>query len=215
MSSPRWPVVLFDLDGTLVDTVGLIISSFQHAWRVVFDEQLDAEVARSWIGRTLPDVFAPYGTQKASELNDAFVRYNIVELPRQQRNYPGVADVLAALASAGAAVGIVTSKRLRGAALSLEVAGIMGVPLLATLESTAAHKPDSAPLLYALDKLGRRPDETVYVGDAVVDVQAARAAGCSAVAVTWGAGERLGLEAARPDVLVHSAADLAAVLLRH
>ncbi|MDO4718295.1 MAG: HAD-IA family hydrolase [Propionibacteriaceae bacterium] len=212
MSSARWPVVIFDLDGTLVDTVGLIVSSFQHTWREGFGEDLDAGVARSWIGRTLPDLFAPYGPEKAEELKELFITYNVAELPRQQRTYPGVAGLLDRLHRAGVVTGIATSKRRPTAQLSLDVAGITGVRLLATLEDTPRHKPDPAPLLHALDQLGSTPEEAVYVGDAVVDIQAARAAGLASVAVSWGAGLPDALAAARPDALVDHAEELWEVL---
>lgn len=208
VNSLRWPVVIFDLDGTLVDTVGLIVSSFQHTWKAGLGEDLDADTARSWIGRTLPDIFAPFGPQKAEELRDIYVTHNVAELPHQQRTYPGVNDLLDRLRDSGATIGIVTSKRRSTAQLSLDVAAISGIDLLATLDDTTRHKPDPAPLLLALDKLDCLPEDAVYVGDAVVDIQAAKAAGIASVAITWGAGDRDALTSQYPDAIAGTTDDL-------
>ena len=85
--------------------------------------------------------------------------------------------------------------------------------VLVTLEDTEEHKPDPAPLLLAVERMGCTPAEAVYVGDAVVDVQAARRAGMAAVGVTWAAGARSDVVAARPDVVADTVDDLRAALL--
>ena len=81
-----------------------------------------------------------------------------------------------------------------------------------TAEDTTRHKPGPEPMLHALELLGSTPAEAVYVGDARYDVEAARAAGLAAVAVTWGAGDRASLEAAAPDAIADTPAELGAVL---
>lgn len=214
MTDTRWPIVLFDLDGTLVDTVDLIISSFQYTWREAFGADLDPDLARSWIGRPLKDIFAPYGSGKSQELHELYVSHNLTELPSRQRRYDGIPELLDALRASGAIVGIVTSKRRETARMSLDAAGINGIELLAAMQDTTEHKPKPAPLQYALNLLGRRADEAVYVGDAVVDVQAARNAGTASVAVTWGAGTPTALAAEQPDAIVHQVTELLSVLTK-
>jgi pyrophosphatase PpaX len=81
------------------------------------------------------------------------------------------------------------------------------------MEDTDVHKPNPEPLLLALARLGAGATECVYIGDAVVDVQAARAAGMAAIAVTWGAGERADLVAAGPLAVVDTMEELRAQLL--
>ncbi len=87
------------------------------------------------------------------------------------------------------------------------------VDVVAGLEDTERHKPDPAPLLHGAAGLGVDPATCVYVGDAVVDVEAARAAGMGAVAVTWGAGEAGALAASGPDAVLDTVGELAAFLL--
>ena len=214
MSLQRWPVVLFDLDGTLADTIGLIVASYNHAFREVMGTERDEREIRSWIGRPLLESFAAVAPGHAAELDRVYRAWNIAQTPTLLREYPGVREVLLTLGEAGVPTGVVTSKRRETALLALRGVGLDGlVPLLATLEDTEEHKPLPAPLLHAAATLGVPPSDCVYVGDAVVDVVAARNAGMGAVAVTWGAGERAALEAAGPDELVTDAEELRRVLL--
>ncbi len=123
-------------------------------------------------------------------------------------------ELLEQLTAAGVTIAVATSKRRETARLALVGVGIDHlVDVVAALEDTAAHKPAPDPLLHAAATMGVDPAACVYVGDATVDVLAARAAGMSAVAVTWGAGERDALAATSPDALVDTIPDLAAYLL--
>ena len=121
---------------------------------------------------------------------------------------------MADLAGAGVRLGAATSKRRGSAAEALRLAGLdTYLDVLVTLEDTDEHKPDPAPLLLAVERLGGSPAESTYVGDAVVDVQAARRAGMGAVGVTWGAGTWADVVAAEPDVVVDTVEELRAALL--
>lgn len=123
-------------------------------------------------------------------------------------------ELLEALTAAGVRVAVVTSKREQTARLALEGVGIDHlVRVVAGLEDTERHKPAPDPLLHGAAALGVDPATCAYVGDATVDLQAARAAGMAAVAVTWGAGERDALAAEEPDALVDDVTALGALLL--
>ena len=84
---------------------------------------------------------------------------------------------------------------------------------LVTIEDTTRHKPHPEPVLLAIARLGASPADAVYVGDAPYDIEAARAAGCAAVGVTWGAASAQALHAAGADAVATSPAELAGVLL--
>jgi pyrophosphatase PpaX len=213
VTSPRWSVVLFDLDGTLADTIGLIVASYNHAFRAVLDTERDEAEIRSWIGRPLIESFAEVSPEHAEELDRVYREWNIANTERLLRVYDGVAELLRDLTAAGVRTGVVTSKRRQTALMALRGVGLEGrLPLLATLEDTERHKPLPDPLLHAVTVLGVQPPSCVYVGDAVVDVEAARAAGLGAIAVTWGAGLASDLDAAAPDALAHSVGDLRVAL---
>ncbi len=212
---PRWPVVIFDLDGTLADTIGLIVASYNHAFRTVLGSgtERDAAEIRRWIGRPLLESFEAISPDHAIELDRVYREWNIAHTADFLREYPGVREILHDLEFAGARLGIVTSKRRQTALLAMRGVGIEDVPLVGALEDTVEHKPRPAPLLHGAAALGADPGNCVYVGDAVVDIQAARAAGMGAIAVSWGAGRRQDLAAAGPDALVDTAADLGVALL--
>lgn len=214
-AEPRWPAVVFDLDGTLADTVELIVASYQHAFTTVLGHEVDPVLIRSWIGRPLPTAFAEYDAEHADELLATYLPWNAANTERLIRSYAGVAELLTALDEAGVRVGIATSKRRESAQQAMDILGITPhAQVLVALEDTDRHKPDPTPLVLALDRLGCAAASAVYVGDAAVDVLAGRAAGMSTVAVTWGAGTLEQLNAAQPTAVVSTPEELAAVLLR-
>lgn len=111
-------------------------------------------------------------------------------------------------------MGVATSKLREPALTALRLAGLdHHVGVLVTIEDTDRHKPDPQPLLCAAERLGAVPEEAVYVGDAVVDIQAARNAGMAAIGVTWGAGTRDAVRDAQPDVVVDTVGQLLEALL--
>jgi len=196
MQTARWPVVVFDLDGTLVNTIPLIVASYRHALRAVLDQELDEATIRGWIGRTLVSTFRDVDPDRADELVEAYLDFNLEQMPHLVQPFEGVAELLADLRTAGLVVGVATSKRRHSAELTLASVGLQdAVPLTTTMEDTPTHKPAPEPVLHALDAL------------------AAHAAGTSSVAVTWGAGEPEALRAVTPTALVTSTDELRTVLL--
>jgi pyrophosphatase PpaX len=209
----RWPAVLFDLDGTLANTIPLIVASYNHALSSVVGQTLPEEEIKSWIGRPLVETFDAWPEHQV-ELDRIYRAWNLANHDDLIQEYAGVPALLADLAAAGVARGVVTSKRRSTAAAALQAVEIAEwVEILAALEDTDRHKPHPEPLLLGAARLGADPSVCVYVGDAVVDVVAARAAGMAAVAVTWGAGQPDQLKAAEPDFLVETVEDLRLVLL--
>jgi len=207
------PVVLFDLDGTLANSIDLIVESYQYAFATVAGRQVTRAQACSWIGQTLTQTFRTEDAERAAELETTYRAFNNSNLDRIM-GYPGTPELLDGLRSAGAVTGVVTSKGRGAADASLRQVGLAGaIDVLAARDDTTAHKPDPAPLLFALAGLGAAPAEAAYVGDAVFDVQAARAAGMTAIAVTWGAGLTDELAGLGPDALCATMDELRGVLM--
>lgn len=172
------------------------------------------EEARGWIGQTLHATFSQRYPERVKELIDCYVAWNVEHLAELLQEYPGVDELLAELSASGSTIGVVTSKRHAAAASTLEAAGLAGrLPVLVAMDDTDVHKPSPEPLLLAMERRGARAEESVYIGDAVVDIQAARAAGMAVIAVTWGAGERAALQAAGPLAVVDTMAELRDQLL--
>lgn len=196
----RWPVVLFDLDGTLANSIDLILASYAHAFGAVTGRRITSDEARPWIGETLAQTFGREAPGHVADLEAAYRVYYEAHIG-DVTGYPGAPELLADLRAAGATMGVVTAKRRPAAEMTMRRAGVAGlIDLIGTMEDAVAHKPDPEPLLVAARKLGADLDDCVYVGDAVYDIQAARAAGMAVAAVTWGAGEASELLALKPDV---------------
>jgi pyrophosphatase PpaX len=214
VTSPRWTTAVFDLDGTLADTIPLILESYQHAFRTILGREEDPAVIRSWIGRPLISAFQDHSAEHADELYETYLTWNADNTERLIREYDGIRDVLRDLAGSGVHIGVATSKRRESAQQAMDLLGLSEyVEVLVAMEDTERHKPDPTPLLLALERMGRSSNGSVYVGDAVVDVLAGKAAGMDTVAVTWGAGLSEALHGVRPTAIVSSADDLRGTLL--
>lgn len=199
--------VLFDFDGTLADTIPLIVASYRHALTAPdrpapTETPTDGEI-RSWIGRPLLETLETHRPGEGALLVDRYREHNLAHHDTLIAVVPGAADLVTELLDRQLPLGIVSSKRADTVRQGMRVTELPHVDVVVGLLETTAHKPDPAPLLEGARRLGVDPADCVYVGDAVVDVQAARAAGMAAIAVTWGAGEETALRAEAPDALVH------------
>lgn len=210
-----YSTVIFDLDGTLLDTIELIVESHRHALATVLAREEPEEVLRAGIGVPLLEQMRGFDEQRAQELFDAYRVFNRARHDEFVREYDGVLDVVAELRAAGVPIGIATSKMLDAVELAYAFVPRLRSLVDATVgfESTATHKPGPEPILHALELLGRPIEGACYVGDAPTDLAAAHAAGVDAIAVTWGAFSREPLAAARPHAIADTPAELLAILL--
>jgi pyrophosphatase PpaX len=210
----RFPVVLFDLDGTVIDSGAIILASMRHAAIEVLgvevpDEQLMAAVG----GPGLEAQMQALSPDCADELVTVYRAHN-EPLHDELVCCAGMDEVLVQLKDEGRRLGIVTAKRRQ--TVELAFARIPIEHLFETVvggDETKKHKPDPEPLVLALERLGAAPDDAVYVGDAPFDVKAAKAAGLYSVGVSWGGIHgRERLEAEEPDALVDTTEELLGVL---
>jgi pyrophosphatase PpaX len=203
----RPAVWLFDFDGTLADSVELIMASFRHATAEVLGTVPDDDVLRAGIGRPLIDQMRALDPDRAQELFDVYVEHNVAWHDRLLRPYPGVDALLARLRADGRRLGVVTSKRRPTAELGLRLLGLDGFETVIGWEDTDAHKPGPEPVLCALERMGAAPQDAIFVGDSAWDVRAGRAAGVATAAVLWGVGGREELEAEHPDLVFETAGE--------
>jgi len=210
----RFPTVLFDLDGTVVDSGGIILASMRHATREVLGrEYSDEELMKTVGGPGLEAQMVAIDPDRAVELVDVYRAHNI-PLHDELEACIGMEDVLARLHGEGRRLGVVTAKRRDTAELAFATVPLGHLfEVIVGGDETERHKPDPEPLLLGASRLGADPAQTAYVGDSPFDVLAAKAAGMYAVAVTWGRiHDRSKLETAEPDVIVDTAEELLAVL---
>jgi pyrophosphatase PpaX len=210
----RFPVVLFDLDGTVIDSGAIILASMRHAAKEVLGvEPDDAELMAAVGGPGLEAQMHALAPDRVEELVTVYRAHN-EPLHEGLASCAGIEDVLVKLKDEGHRLGIVTAKRR--ATVELAFAQVPLEHLFETVvggDETERHKPDPEPLLLALERLDARPEDAAYVGDAPFDIKAAKAAGLFSVGVTWGgihARERL--EQEEPDALVDTPEELHALL---
>jgi pyrophosphatase PpaX len=209
--------VLFDFDGTLVDTTEMIHQSMRHATSSVLGrDDIPREILLANVGRPLPRQMELIDAAKAESLLEAYRNHHEENHDDLIGEFPGVEESPSRLRSAGTKVAVVTSKRRSSVEMALRnFPGLRDVvDRFVTLEDTKEHKPHPEPLWRGLELLGGVPRErAAYVGDSPFDVQAAKAAGLTSVAVSWGAFSEDRLREAGPDHLVPDIASAVDVLL--
>ena len=195
-------VLLFDLDGTLIDSLDLILSSYRYTMRVHRDRELPDATWIAELGKPLVAVFAPHA-ESADETRAMVATYrehNAREHAARLREFPDVHEAISELRRKGATLGIVTSKMRDAALRGLATCRLDGYfDAVVCADDVAVHKPDPAPVLRALELLGAAPSEARFIGDSPHDIEAGRRAGVETVAVGWGPFARTALEAAGPD----------------
>ena len=204
----RYPVVLFDLDGTVVDTGAIILASMRHAAEtVVGGDWSDQQLMQAVGGPGLEAQMVALDPTRVDELVRVYRAHN-EPLHDTLECCVGMEDVLHELRDRGHRLGIVTAKRR--ITVDLAFARLPIEQLFETVvggDETEQHKPHPAPLQLALQRLGALPQDAAYVGDSPFDMQSAKAAGLYAIGVSWGrihGAERL----TDADVVVHGAEEL-------
>jgi pyrophosphatase PpaX len=188
----RFPIVLFDLDGTLVDSGAIILGSFHHATETVLqrrfpDEQILAQVG----GSNLVEQMQLLAPDRVDELVRVYRDHNDPQYSTLGC-FDGIVELLATLKRERRRLGVVSAKRKPTVQRVFEGAGVgMYFDVVVGSDDTERHKPHPEPVLKALELLDAQPDEAAYVGDSPFDVAAARAAGVYSVAVGWGGIHRV------------------------
>ncbi len=203
--------ILFDLDGTLIDSVRLILDSYHHTLR---QHGLPARTDAEW----LKGIGTPLQVQLGEWRDDAgtldamiatYRNYNLEHHDRMVTVYPGVVDAVREINLAGLQTGLVTSKNNQGAMRGLKLAGLEALlDVLVCADDVTNPKPHPEPVEKAVRLLGADPSTTLYVGDSVHDMHAGRAAGVQTAAALWGPFGRSHLESARPDYWLEMPDDL-------
>ena len=211
----RYGTVLFDLDGTLVDSGAMILASFQHATRTVLSREIPEHELLSAVGGPgLREQMEAIDPARVEELIEVYSAHN-AGLHDELQPCVGILDALAQLSAEGRHLAVVTAKRCTTLALAFEVLPELRRFFDVTVgaEDTTRHKPNPDPLLLALERLGASADDAVYVGDSPFDIQAAKAAQVGSVAVTWGRiHSRERLEREEPDAIVDTVEELLGAL---
>lgn len=210
--------LLFDLDGTLIDSIELIINSKRHAFdgfagRVPSDEEW-----RALIGRPLLDSFREFVSSDAEieRLVGRYREYQLAHHDRLVRAYDGVVAVIRELAAAGHPMALVTSKSDWLAERALKHVGLDdAIPVIVGCDTCTRHKPHPEPVFNALALLRAGAGDAIFVGDSPHDVEAGRAAGVYTVGVSWGAFTRDEMARCGADLVIDDIRDLPGAVARY
>ncbi len=228
-SFARTRAILFDLDGTLIDTTELILRCFDHTWQTVCGIRHSREALLMTFGIPLREAMRkllaeanqsvdaqdnePAETSKHNDLVenllDTYRAFNFANHDSIARPFAGTKQVISTLCARGYAIGVVTSKGRELALRGLKLCAIdTFVQQAVFLEDTTIHKPRPEPILAALERLQMQAGQAVYVGDSFHDMAAGRAAGVKTIAAAWGPMPRAELEREQPDFIAESMDDL-------
>jgi len=215
MAGTRPLAVLFDLDGTLIDSIELILNSAEHAFR---DRQGYVPSSAEWltgVGIPLATMFRRYARDDADveALIAKYREYQLANHDRLVRCYDQVVDVVDGLRADRHPLGIVTSKTGWLAQRGIDNVGLgQHFDVIIGCDMCNRHKPDPEPVRMALDRLGYEPDEAVFVGDSIYDMEAGNAAGVTTIAALWGPFTRADLLPAAPHHYLERISDLPRLL---
>lgn len=184
---PPCALLLLDLDGTLIDSIELIVRSFQHAGAAILGRALTRGEIVPTIGRPLVDVCAAMAPGRGPEMIAVYREWNHAHHDEYVTVYPGVFDMIRAVRERGVPLGIVSSKARVAAQPTFDRFGLDdGMATVILHDDTPRHKPLPDPLLVAAERVGVSPAACWYLGDSTHDMEAARAAGMIAVGAAWG-----------------------------
>lgn len=206
--------VLFDLDGTLIDSIDLILTSYHHTMAAHgLPPVSDADWLRG-VGTPLRVQLGQYCQPDAMDgLVATYREFNLGNHDRMVRPYEGVSELVAGLRATGRQTGVVTSKSREGTRRGLNLVGLQDqFDVLICVDDVTNPKPHPEPVEKAVAALGADPATTIYVGDSIHDLHSGRAAGVLTGAVLWGPFSREELAPAEPDYWFHTPGEMGRVL---
>jgi len=202
---------LFDLDGTLIDSVDLILRSYRHTMRRHRGHEPSDDVWMRGLGTPLWVQFRQFSDDPAEieAMVATYREYNLAHHDEMVRPYQGVVEAVRSLHRGANVLGLVTSKMRSGAVRGLRIAGLEDAfDVIVGSDEVTHPKPHPEPVLIALERLGAPPESAVFIGDSRHDLECGRAAGVKTAAVLWGPFDRAHLADLEPDYWLERPADL-------
>ena len=208
--------VLFDFDGTLVNTNDVIIASWQHTYMYYLGREESLEKITACFGEplllTMEREFPEVDPRESAEVYRNFQKENADELVKI---FPGIKELLESLKTDGFRMGVVTSRTRESAQRYMDMFGIGDYfEEMVSCDDTDIHKPNPEPILLCLKKMGITAEEALMVGDSPFDIKCANNAGVKSVLVGWritGDGQTL-IDDAREDFTIEEPAELTGIL---
>ncbi|MEG0830152.1 MAG: HAD-IA family hydrolase [Anaerovoracaceae bacterium] len=212
----RINTILFDFDGTVMDTNQVIINSWQHTYRTLENREEDVNlIVKTFgepLGTTMKKTFPKVPIEESLEIYRSYQRDNFGALISV---FPGMLELISTLKDRGYKLGLVTSRLKKTTMQGMEKYDLAKYfDAVVTADDTTKHKPDPAPVNIALEKLDAKPEESIMLGDSMFDILCARNARVESVLVSWALAvseeEKNGPD--KPDHFIENAMDLYDIL---
>lgn len=201
--------LLFDLDGTLINTNELIIASFTHTFNHYQVKSHSREDIIGFIGEPLEDSFAKVNPDLVEAMVRTYREHNIAHHDELVMEYPNVYETIKSLHEQGYKLGVVTSKARTTVKMGLKLTKLDAFfDVVVTIDDVKKPKPDAEPVLMALAQLQSKPDESIMVGDSIFDIRSGKNAAVTTAAVGWTIKGREALEKESPDYILDDMGDL-------
>ena len=204
--------ILFDFDGTLMDTTDVIVGSWQHTFVTLTGKEGELDRIYKTFGEILEESMAKmFPDNDLNEAVEIYRSYHRDNFGDRIKVFPGMKQLLAELKAKGVKTAVVTSRAKITAVEGLEHYGLSEyLDALVTCDDTDKHKPDPEPVNIALKKLSSKPENTLMIGDSKFDIMCARNAGVKSVLVGWQIAltpEEINGESG-PDYMIEKASDI-------
>ena len=200
--------ILFDLDGTVINTNELIFQSFEYALDTVLHTTLSRDILRTTFGKPLQQIMQEMGREHSQELRQAFAHYSKLH-ENEIYLFPGVEDALKQLKAMNIRTAVVTSRLYHSAMRDLNQFQLLPYfDVFITPEATQKHKPHPEPAQKALERLNLKPRQVIMVGDSGLDLQCGKQAGCKTAAVRYSLFPQDELLQHQPDYVIDSLLEL-------
>ncbi|MFZ5943074.1 MAG: pyrophosphatase PpaX [Bacillota bacterium] len=205
--------ILFDLDGTLINTNDLIVETFQYTYKKILDLDVCRDDITCRFGEPLVDTLAQYCPEKVDLLLKTYRDYNFAKHDDLTTIFPGSKETVIELKKRGYSLAVVTSKKNIGAHQGLNLFGLTPyIDCFIGYDDTTSHKPNPEPALKALEGLRIAPQEALMVGDSPYDILCGKNAGTYTAVVKYTEHSLEKLMELKPDYVLNELGDLLSIL---
>ncbi|WP_075982902.1 pyrophosphatase PpaX [Bacillus massilinigeriensis] len=205
--------ILFDLDGTLINTNELIISSFLHTLECYYPGRYKREDVIPFMGPSLYETFSSINLEKTEEMVHTYREYNIANHDSLVKEFEGVFETVQTLKEKGFKLGIVSTKMYDVILKGLNLTNLHSFfDCIIGLDHVEKPKPDPEAIYKALDLLNSSHDEAIMVGDNYHDILGGKNAGTKTAGVSWSIKGKEYLQSFNPDFMLNHMSDLLPIL---
>ncbi|MDP4179252.1 MAG: pyrophosphatase PpaX [Bacillota bacterium] len=205
--------ILFDFDGTIIDTNDLIIQSYKHTLKTLLNINEETSKIVQYFGEPLAVTLSRYDNKMTEQLVNTYRTYNEKNHDELVKSIPGVKDAILKLKDSGVKLGIVTSKRMIQVKRGLEILEMTNVfDSIITPADTIKHKPEGEPALKCCELLGVLPEESLFVGDSHFDILCGKNAGCKTCVVSYSLQTMENLLKYKPDYVIDKIDDILKII---